>query len=225
MHALLVTLAAAVALAEPGTTTIYNARSLVDRDWMAVVSGESTSANSRVPQQTATRLILSLRPGERWDDGKAWVLRIPPAGAPQVWKGYFTFRADANDEDNLILSLRITRKYHGQYVGEQLQWELDSDWEPTGVYADIPLIDSTVPKQLTISSRRAFYVDAKGNFTRRSYRPSGLIDAILNGGEEETPYEADFLPLDSTHKFTSADVAATLKTLKSNPPSFAPRSE
>jgi hypothetical protein len=220
MYSLLVALS--VIGADPQRTAIYNGSSLVNRDWTAVTTSQSKNRYGS-PTQSATFTVLSLRSGDRWDSGKAWVFRIPESGTPEAFKGYYTLYSDSEDEDNIIVSLRMTRRYTGSGAGSGIVWDLDSKWQPTGVDADLPIAERTVPKNVTLTARQAFYVDSRGNRTRKYYKPSGFVDTLLHSGEEDVPYRVDFLRLNDTFQLNDQYAASALQRLASFPPSYLPR--
>lgn len=218
MNALLLTLVLAAAGSDGKQIT--NASSIVDRDWVATQT-HSSAGYSRATQPRQSHMVMSLRSDDDIGKGKAWILHFPVTGAPTAWKGYYGLTYDGNDDDNLILSLRMTRKYVGSYgANSAIVWDLESDWEAVGVVADLPIADNTVPSKLTITARRAFFVDSKGNLTRRYDEPSGFLDRIRYGKEEELPYNIDFFPEGETYRFVDYSAPEILKKLTTEPPGF-----
>lgn len=219
MNALLLTLA--VAGADPQGPPLENAQSLTDRDWVASYAVEEYGRFGRMQQRT--QIVFSLRSGEAWSSGKAWVFHVPQSGVPQAWKGFYTIYNDPNDDDNVIVSLRMTRKYTGRVTAKGIEWDLEGRWKPVGMNADLPITDRTIPDELSLTPRTAFYVDPKGEPTRRYYEPDGLVDALVNGRQEAIPSRADFLPRGTTYQFADEGADAPLKRLTSKPPSYTPR--
>ena len=222
MNALLLTLA--VAAADPQGSPLENTDVLVDRDWVAVYAEDAPDRTGRTVRQQS-RLVLSLRSGESWESGKAWIFRFPQSGPPQAWKGFYTVYNDQDDEDNVVVSLRMTRKYTGRVTPTGVEWDLENRWKPIGVYADLPVTERTIPDSLSLTARSAFYVDAKGEPTRRYHEPDGLVDALVNGRQENVPSRADFLSKGTTFQFTDRGAADLLKRLTTKPPSYTPRAQ
>jgi len=246
----------ALTFAAGGDTGIDNAQSLVDREWGQLQTitkhqtsgrGYSTGSRSRrssryrgfTPRTTAytaqKATLLSLRPGDQWSQGKAWIITAEKnpenlgATAYQAFKGVYTFYNDPQDRDNLILQIGFTRKYTGNASGERIVWNLDSGYEKRGARIDIPLEERMVPfGEITFSVVSGFFVDSSGQRTIRRYEPSGFLERLSGIGQIKKVRNTEFVGLGETLQLKERGVANLFKTFgldQSPPPSFKPHTK
>lgn len=239
--------------AEEGKSIIHNGTSLVNRDWASIstttykidtrrsqqYASNRTSnpfsrryrTNYRAPAtqtyQSTTSTILSLKPGDSWSKGKAWLLKVTKNGSNKnqttykAWKGFYTFYGDGDDEDNLILKVGFVRKYSGEQNRGRISWSFDSHYEKQGARIDIPLDDQTVPsKRISLSVVKGFFVDSKGNQTIKRSEPYGILERISGKGSIEELYSIDFWSKGSTVELNDSSAATILSStgLGKSPP-------
>lgn len=231
-------------MAQGKSHTLYNARSLVDREWACTYTitkkdytkrSSTYASNSRrsrqsrrttgyrPPQypsyQATVSTVLSLKPADNWDQGKAWILKVTQNGGGknriqyEAWKGFYHFYADSEDDDNLILQLGFVRKYDGVKSFSQISWTLDADYEKKGAQVDIPLDEQSVPRrQITLSAVKGFFVDSKGRPTLRRDEPYGFLEKLSGKGRIMDVYSTGFIGLGKTVTLNDSSVATLLKS-------------
>lgn len=222
------------------TRSIGNARTLIDRDWAELGQVKKTTyQNGKNVEYTTNRAdILSMREAEKWSKGTAWIISTEEAGkytssssgtnSPSdrysAWKGVYTVYNHPDDEEAILLSLGFTKRYVGRDEGGRISWDLDTDFEPTGIDVEIPLDGDSVPSgEIVMTPTRAYYVDSKGEETIKRGKPRKLLDKLLGEGPVRQPYSVDFWPVGDTRKMTKLEVVPTMKIVKSPPPGFKVR--
>lgn len=220
--------------AQEESSSIYNARSLVNREWACSYTATQKDYNSKSTQhagryttnyqpsnyptyQSSSSTILSLKPGDSWGEGKAWILKVTDNGSNQnqikyeAWKGFYYFYGDGDDEDNLILKIGFVRKYDGQKQQDRISWTLDTRYEKKGARIDIPLDEQTVPSnRISLSVIGGFFVDSKGRPTIRRYEPSGFLENLIGEGDIQDLYSTEFIELGKTIEMNDSSAATIL---------------
>ncbi|QDT27873.1 hypothetical protein Enr10x_32080 [Gimesia panareensis] len=219
---------------------IYNARSLIDREWACSYKithtdyNRSTLAdNDHSTRRRTTRYgasqpsnyistvstILSLKPGEKWDEGKAWILKATENDGNtnrttyQSWKGYYQFLGDPDDDENLVLRLGFTRQYSGKKRLSGITWSLDTRYEKKGADIFIPLDGRTVPQnRITLSVVEGFFVDSQGEPTIVRHEPYGFLQKLSGVGDIKTVYSTGFIGLGDTVVMRDVLVEELLKS-------------
>ncbi|QDT45183.1 hypothetical protein Pan241w_53020 [Gimesia alba] len=219
---------------------IYNARSLVDRDWACAYSITHTdynrstfadndqSTNRRTTRYGASQpskynstvsTILSLKPVEAWDEGKAWILKATENDGNtnqttyESWKGFYQFLGDPDDDENLVLRLGFTRKYSGKKSLNGITWSLDTRYEKKGADIFIPLDGRTVPKnRITLSVVEGFFVNSQGEPTIVRHEPYGFLQKLSGVGDIKTVYSTGFIGLGDTVVMKDVPVEVLLKS-------------
>tara|TARA_R110002111_G_scaffold164386_3_gene230568 strand:+ start:21425 stop:22213 length:789 start_codon:yes stop_codon:yes gene_type:complete len=219
---------------------IYNAMSLVDRDWACAYSithtdynrstfadnGQSTSrrttrygASQPSKYNSTVSTVLSLKPGENWDEGKAWILKATENDGNtnqttyESWKGYYQFLGDPDDDENLILRVGFTRKYSGKKSLNGITWSLDTRYEKKGAYIYIPLDGRTVPQnRITLSLTEGFFVNSQGEPTIVRDEPYGFLQKLSGQGDIKRVHSMGFIGMGDTVVMKDAPVEVILKS-------------
>ena len=216
--------------------TFYNASSLANREWACRYTmthkidnrtydpntGRYKTNYRSGGQQTyksTTSTILSLKPGNSWDAGKAWILKVTHNRDNnnetkfEAWKGFYHFYGDGNDADNLILKIGFVRKYDGDKNNHRISWKLDTDFDKKGARIDIPLDEQTVPsKRVSLSVVKGYFVDSKGNQTLLRDEPYGILEKLAGRGSIRTVYSTEFIDLGESIEMSDSSAATILRS-------------
>ena len=225
--------------------SFYNARSLVNREWSCTYTMTKKDYSKKSNQYASTRTynrrtrryttkykptpnptykstsstILSLKSGNSWGKGKAWILKVTQNGSNknqttyEAWKGFYSFYGDGDDEDNLILSLGFVRKYSGRKQQNRISWTLDTRYEKKGADLHIPLDEKTVPhKRVTLSVVKGYFVDSKGQRTILRDEPYGILQKLSGQGDIKTVYSTGFIGLGESVEMNDSSASTILSS-------------
>lgn len=148
--------------------------------------------------------LFSLRQGEHWSLGTAWMLTHDDGKEYSAFRGKYQIFSHKLDEGTLLLSLRFTRQYRARDSKGALKWQIDEEFaaEPRGVVIEIPLEDGSLPKdEIRLVVTEAFFLDEKGN---RTAKRDGV--GLLSLGHERQVDRTGFLEPNETTLFEDGDL-------------------
>lgn len=213
--------------AQPKSMIVYDATSLIDREWTDITLGTKSSETKESDFQF--QRILSLHRSARWDQGTAWLIDAteypakPQDNRYHAWKGTYHFYGDRlDDDDTLLLQLAFPRMYDGTPTKNGIEWGVSSQYarsNRSGVVIEIPL-DARKVRQHNVTAfvSKTFFVDQDGRRETR-YSSGGFLGLI----QEERTARPNHLAQDETLNLTDAPLDRDAMVRRYPPPGFTAR--